>query len=223
MTVYATAAQLKAQPGITSGDDDTVIDLMLSAASAAIDGFCGRPLDGFLASELPSSRLYAGTGLPYLWIDEAVEVSQVELKFSKTDTVWTLLDVSEYLGFQGGPESPNFNRFPFRALMLTNDRIFPAIGDLQSDFITVDGVSSSMRTLPSVRVTGRWGYADLTPPMVVQATITQAARWFKRGQSFWADTTADSSFGSLSYRQSLDPDIEMMLKLSRLVRPIYGS
>lgn len=224
MTVYGTAEQLKAQPGITGGEDDSTIDLMLSAASAAIDGYCGRPLDGFLASELASSRLYAGKGLPYLWIDEAVEVSKLEVKLNKSAD-WLELDVSEYLGFQGNPDDPNFNRFPYRGLMLTGSRLFVLLGDTDPGFIPINGINpnTTQRVLPSVRVTGRWGYADLTPPQVVQATITQAARWFKRGQSFWADTAADSAMGTLSYRQSLDPDIEMMLKLSRLIRPIYAS
>jgi hypothetical protein len=56
----------------------------------------------------------------------------------------------------------------------------------------------------------------------VTATIVQASRWFKRGQSFWADTIASDSMGTASFRRSVDPDVKMMLDEARLRLTLYG-
>lgn len=225
-TVYATAEQLKAQPGIDGAGDDSTIELFLVAASLAIDGFCNRMQDGFQATVAPEQRSYTGLGLPWTFIDEAVEITQVEVKHGNAhSSEWTVISSSEYVGFQGDPNWPNFNRFPYRGIMLTSNKFFPAgftdfywYTDLQQEL----PAAGQPRKVPNIRVTGRWGYADVVPEPVVSATIAQAARWFKRGQSFWADTAGGDSFGSLSYRQALDPDVKMMLELSRLKRPVYG-
>lgn len=227
MTVYATPEQLYAQPGITVPDDTGTVDLMLAAASLAIDGFCNRAQDGFLATAMTHQRLYSGLGLPWLFIDEAVEITNIEWKSTAQQADWTTIDLADVIGFQGAPQDPNFNRFPYHALMLVGGRVnslWPVAGTDFGWFWSEADRSDlvNQRKLPNVRVTGRWGYADVVPDPVIQATITQAARWYKRGQSFWADTAASPDFGVLSYRQALDPDIRMMLTLARLQRPTYG-
>lgn len=227
-TVYATVEQLKAQPGVTGGDDDTVMALMLEAASRTIDGFCNRERDGFLASIVPSARLFVGSGMTYQWIDECVEVVSVAVKFTQTQPTYTSLAGTDWLPFKGGPDKPNFNLGPWTGIMAqrpgtigywpngwigTYGWIWP------SDRVLVD--DEMLPKLPTVEVSARWGYANAIPPQVTQATITQAARWFKRGQSFWADSAASSDFGVMQYRRELDPDVKMMLQLGRLVRPSY--
>jgi hypothetical protein len=73
--------------------------------------------------------------------------------------------------------------------------------------------------VPTVRITARWGYADTVPPEIRQATITQASRWYKRGEGTWADALANAEFGTVLFRQQLDPDLAMMLRRMRRLHP----
>lgn len=229
MTVYATKAEFKSQPDISGTKDDALIDLMLEAASAAIDGFCNRSQDGFVASAVASAREYVGEGLSHLWIDESIQITLVEYRLTGSGDYQTLS--TGYRGFRGSPQRPNFSRTPYMGILLTSSapiRVWPSgnsipdsWGQLTSASLQV--VSEAARQIDAtVRVTGRWGYAETVPPSVKSATIAQAARWMKRGQSFWADATARGEFGALMYRRDVDPDIKMMLTNARLVRPVYG-
>lgn len=211
-TVYATTAQLKAQPDIQSGANDTVIALLLSAASRAIDGLCNRP-DGFKADSVATARSYVGTSDTYTYIDEAVDVQMLEIKQGRGEP-WYAVTLGDWLPFTGSPDAPNYNRLPYHGVMLAGDLGPVSIADGRS--------APGVPTMPTIRVTARWGYSDTVPDLVIQATITQASRWFKRGQSAWADAAAINDFGQLFFVKSLDPDVELMLRLAQLTRTAYG-
>lgn len=222
--VYATAAELRAQPGITGAGDDLTLDLFLMAASRAIDGFTNRP-DGYVAGD-SETREFTGSGLPSMWVGDMCILTEVAI--SEDGTNFTTIDLSEVRGFQGAPEHPNFNRSPFYGLLLMGNtfRIFPQVMGT-AWFASMAGNSSLDPNSVSaaqvnVMITGCWGYAVECPTLIKTATIAQAARWFKRGQSFWADASADNTSGVMLWKQALDPDIKMMLQLSRLKRPLYG-
>ena len=228
---YATITELKARINIDSTDAtrDTVLTALLSAAEAAINGYCNRP-DGFVALATATARYYPGSGKSYQWIDECVAVSAVAVKDSASDdeddyTAWTLGTIGTTTGADvflatGDPEYPEFTRTPYTLLVIganADYSIFPS-----GNFRTRGGFrpsSDSVRGLPAVKVTARWGYAATVPANVKEACILQSARWWKRGQSAWADTIANVDFGVLMYRKSLDPDLQAMLMEARLVRP----
>jgi hypothetical protein len=48
-------------------------------------------------------------------------------------------------------------------------------------------------------------------PIVVQATVTQAARTFKRGLAGFEDASANVELGQVMYVKRLDPDVQVML------------
>lgn len=211
MTDYTTAAAVRAQPGMNSVDDDAVLGALITAASRAIDGFCNRP-DGFVAIDTATARVFAGSGKAWQWIDETVAITLVEVKASLTDTTYTSWTTSDWTAFSGDPARPNFNGTPYTGLLIN-----PA----GSYGIFTQGVSRDGAT-PTVRVTGRWGYAETVPAPVAQACITLAARWYKRGQSFWSDVLGNSDTGQMYYRKAIDPDVQMMLKWGRMMRPGIG-
>jgi hypothetical protein len=210
-TVYATAAQLRAQPNMTGANDDTVLELLLSAASRAVDGYCNRVDDGFLAPEALEERTFVGDGTESISIPECVELGTISVR-SRGVSAWTAVDDAYVLGYAGSAQRPNFNRFPYTGILLTTGT-FPL--GLHPDYPLQPGY-------PTVKVSGRFGYADAVPDVVVTATIVQASRWFKRGQSFWADTIASDSMGTASFRRSVDPDVKMMLDEARLRLTLYG-
>lgn len=206
MTVYATAAELRAQPDMNSSDSDVVLGALLEAASRAIDAYCNRP-DGFVAVDTAAARVYPGSGRPVQWIDECVSISLVEVKTAVTDSSYVEWSSGDWLAFSGEPRLPDYNRTPYQGVMV-------APGGSYAVFTGGAG--------PTVRVTARWGYAATCPAAVQQACITLAARWYKRGKTFWSDAMTAPDGGVAMFRKALDPDVQFMLTLGRLVRPTIG-
>jgi hypothetical protein len=203
---------------VTGADDDLVLELMLLAASRAIDGFCNYP-DGFLAQAY-ETREFASSGARHIWVGDMVEVTSVSLSYDGVN--FTELTDTDYRGFTGDPDRPNFNRSPLHGLLLVGSTYSAFPSGLGASWESGMADTTSRAARASVLVSGSWGYAEEVPALVKAATIVQASRWFKRGQSFWSDSSADPTGGQMLWKQALDPDMKMMLQLSRLKRPLYG-
>lgn len=225
MTSYASIAELKLQidkTGSTGTGDPANLQLLLDGATDAINALCNRP-DGFVALSVGAARVYNGEGGPYQWIDECISISLVEVKDSPTDTTYATWAASDWIAFSGDPDAPDFNRLPYTALMVTPNGSFSHF--VSGRFTTRRGFmpdTTVTRGTPTVRVTAKWGYASVVPPRVKEACLVQAARWYKRGESSWADAMAPANFGTLMFTKVLDPDVESMLIRGRLIRPAIG-
>jgi len=200
---YATAAELRSRLDVAATVHDTVLNNVLEAASRAIDGVCNRP-DGFLALTSATERSYRGDGERHLSIDECVEITAVVE--TDTDGAETTLDAGDYAAYRGSYEFPVFSA-PYTAIMRTDD----------------DEGYTSYATFTKARwanwsVTARWGYADAIPALVREATVAQAARWWMRGRSAWSDVVIAADGKWMAYRQTVDPDIAMMLDHGKLIR-----
>lgn len=222
---YATIAELKLQidkTGSTGTGDPANLQLLLDAATDTINGVCNRP-DGFVSLANAAARVYNGEGGPYQWIDECTAITLVEVKDSPTDSTFATWAVTDWIPFSGDPDAPDFNRLPFAAIMVTPNGSFSHF--VSGRFTTRRGFmpdSTVTRGTPTVKVTAKWGYSVTVPARVKEACLVQAARWFKRGESSWADAMAPASFGTLMFVKVLDPDVENMLVKARLIRPAVG-
>lgn len=210
MTPYATTAEVRQQVGKKEPNDDPLMEQLIAAAQQCIDGLCNRP-DGFVAAAVVTARLFAGSGQLTLRIGECVEVTLVESKHP-AGTLWSAWPVGHWLAFSGDPRDPDFDRLPYTQIMAA-----PV-----SAYASFPSGRYGSAAYPTVRVTARWGYAPTVPDVIRQATITQVARWYKRGQSAWADTLANEDLGLLSYRKVMDPDVVLMLEKARFIRPTVG-
>jgi len=231
---YATAAELKAEIGQTTADD-VRLGRLLSAAETKINNLLRRP-DGFVAVTTAAARYYKGSGTPVQRIHEFVEVTAVAVKGSSSDdeddyTSWTVGVIgttteADVFPARGDAENPDFTlpsvcTYPFDLLIIGPN------GDY-SQFISGKRVSSKgwrsdaqfKRGLPTVQVTAKWGYATTVPADIKEATIMQAARWYKRLASGMADTLASADLGALLYVQKLDPDIAGILLDGRYMNPV---
>jgi hypothetical protein len=204
---YCSVAELKAQIVKHQADHDAILQPLIDAAKDAIDAFCNRP-DGFVALTTATARLYVGDGSRVLWIDECVEVSLVEVKNGVADAGYVTWTTSDWLAATGDPHNPIFNRTPYTFLIALPTGSYSAFTNGKRD-----GYS-----LPTGRITSRWGYAASAPPRVKQACLTQAARWYQRGKSGWGDALVNQDFGMVLYKKPLDPDVQMMLMHGRLVK-----
>jgi hypothetical protein len=225
MTSYASIAELKLQidkTGSTGTGDPANLQLLLDAATEAINGYCNHP-DGFVALSVATARAYNGEGGPYQWIDECTSISLVEVKDSPTDSTYQSWAATDWVAFSGDPDAPDFNRLPYTAIMVTPNGTYSNF--TSGRFTTRRGFmpdTTVTRGTPTVRVTAKWGYASTCPQRIKEACIIQAARWFKRGESSWADAMAPAGFGTLMFTKVLDPDLENILRYGRFVRPAVG-
>lgn len=220
--MYCTAAELRGQMNKTSVADDAILTAIIAAAENTINQFTNRP-DGFIALTNATARLYSGSGKPYLFIDENVSITLVEVKSSPTDTTYTSWATTDWIPFRGDPEDPNYNGLPYTAIMVDptgNYSIF-----YSGSFVTRGGFRPSTdvnRGVPTVRITAKWGYSVAVPADIKQACLMQSARWYKRMEGAMSDALASAELGTLLYRQVLDPDVKMILVNGRYVKPAVG-
>lgn len=225
MANYATAAELRTQmekTGVTGAASDTALGVILEAVSRAIDGYYNRP-DGLVAPVVATARTYAGQGLPFIFIDDCIDVTAVAVKDSATDTTYTAWATTDWTPFTGDPEDPDFNTLPYTGVMVD-----PA-GDhsvfTSGRFTTRGGFRPSTgvaRGAETVQVTAKWGYASAVPPAIKELTLVLAARLYKKGLSSHVDIVSSDQFGQMAYRELSATEIRLMLDGMRLYRPAMG-
>ena len=230
MAGYCTLASVKARMQKADTDADAFLPMIIDAASRAIDNFCNRP-DGFEASDAAIARYLSGNGRAVLLIDECVEIIAVAVKDAATDTAYTAWQTpttnmagdGDWLAFSGAPENPDFDSLPYESLMtdLNGDyRTFTSGRYLGLRGFRPEGDAS--RSVPTVQVTAKWGYAINVPDAIKEACIMQVIRWYKREQGAMASALASAELGTLDLFRTLDPDFEFILAMGRYVRPATG-
>lgn len=217
---YLTADDIKAAlpDGSWGTAYDTELARLATAASRAIDRFTGRE-DGAYKVTADTTRLFTPPlarghvepdlghlflPLPAslaLWVGElAAAPTSVAMTVTTPRGVYTTLAATDYY-----PEPANalLEGRPYTRLVL--DRY--------------NGAYMQWYPWPlAVKVVGRFGYSTEPPGEIVEATLIQAVRWFKRGQQAFQDTGAVSELAQLRYVKRLDPDIEAILERGGYVR-----
>jgi hypothetical protein len=221
---YATVDELKLEVTKVGDERDEVIGSMILAASRLIDRYCNRSRDGFVAGD-PERRTYVPASNRHCWLDECVSVTRVEASRGIGSEA-VVLDPALWLPARGSPDQPTFGATPYTLVvtsepLLTPHRSFgPAWSSTWSNSWSPSRGKMTRRVAwPSVWVTLTPGFAESVPEVVNQCCKIQVARWVRRAASSWADAIGDSVTGELRFVQQLDPDVELMLKYGRLVRP----
>lgn len=222
---YATADELRTQmdkTGTAGSGSDVNLTIVLDGVSQAIDRYFNRPDDWFVALAVAAARLFPGSGKAYQIIDECVEISAVAVKSSPSDSSYTAWAATDYIKFTGDPRFPDFNGLPYTGIMIDPNGDYSVFtSGLYGGLHGFRPSGNLGRAIPTVQVTAKWGYAVTCPPVIKQATLALAARWFKQGQGAWADTLASADFGGLIY-QKMNSDIRLMLENTRFHKPALG-
>lgn len=212
---YATAGELRDRIGKTSPAKDTMLTDLIAAAELSINKFTNRP-DGFEAATTATARVYAGSGKPFVLIDECVSVTLVAVKESYTDTTYTAWGAGDWIAFSGDPSAPNFQPLvhgrPYNALMV----------DPTGDESYFFGGKVGRTSFPTVQVTAKWGYCTTVPDDIREACLIQATRLYKRFEGGMSDALASGELGQLLYRQTLDPEAKQLLVAGRYIKPTTG-
>jgi len=221
VTDYTSTTVLKARLGITDTNDDTTLAALITAASNAVDRWCKRPMGGFagsvearvfdvhttIAGPLRVARdVGIGTGSGFIVgiptgytsivdIDPLLSVTAVATDTQANgvyDTTWITTDYNLM------PPNAALDGLPYRQIRASEQgaQQFP-IGQRR------------------LQITGTWGEATTTPPLIQEAVILTAIRWFKRKDSPLG-VMGDPAIGIVKL-SVLDPDVIAMLKESGYV------
>lgn len=200
MSSYADLADLKNRLNITKADHDSPLQISLTAASRQIDKWSGRRDNGFALDAAVSARTYRPNGRivrdldgERLLIDELGSVAGLVVETGSGIT-WSAVS-----GVEVGPEN---------AL---------ALGEPVSWLGVPFGywvIGPTVR----VRVTARWGWPAI-PPAIVEATLLQAARLYRRKDSP-EGVVGSAEWGAIRVSR-LDPDVAELVQ-SVGVLPGFG-
>jgi hypothetical protein len=190
---YSSLATLKAELRITDTTDDTRIARIITAASRAVDGLCNVPDNAF--NTLAGTRYFDvlakfAVGNRYVIdIDPLLSATLVATDDNGAGTwptTWTVNTDYTLLPINAGLDG-----YPYRQLR------------------TVPSGKAMTVGAKMLKITGNWGYSATTPPVIEEATVLQAIRWFKRPDApFGVAGTQEMGF----VRISADPDVEAILK-----------
>lgn len=230
MSSYTTLHQVKARIQKTNTDADAFLPQIIDAASRAIDRFCNRP-DGFEASDAATARYFTGNGKGYLLIDENVTVEAVLVKESPNETTYTawitpttpLAGDGDWIPFSGDPKAPNFNDLPYDAIMVDPNGDWSYFtGGRYTGRSGFRPMGIGERSVPTVMVLAKWGFAVDVPDDIKEACVMQAAIWYKRMQGAMASALANTELGVLDLYRTLDPAIEFILQRGRYMKVATG-
>ena len=216
MTDYTNTVVLKARLGITDSNDDATLAALITAASNAVDRWCKRPFGGFagavesrifdvhttIAGPLQVARStgdFGGggfiVGIPtgYTTIVDIDPLQSVTAVATDTqgngvyDTTWLSTDYNLM------PPNAPLDGLPYRQIRASEQ-----------------GAQQFNIGQRRLQITGTWGEATTTPPLIQEAVILTAIRWFKRKDAPFG-ITGDLALGVVRLSPA-DPDVTRMLQ-----------
>lgn len=194
-TTYATLPLLKESLGITDSESDDLLTPALASASRSIDTVTGRRfwIDDDVSARIyrPAERTVVQRDGVLLLVDDIATTTGLIVEQGNTGS-WTALT-----DYETSPENALARGRPINGLLR----------------LGAWGGGYGIR----VRVTAKWGWPSV-PDEVVQATLIQAARLFRRKDSP-EGVTASSEWGPIRVNR-LDPDVQALLQ--NLVLPAFA-
>ncbi len=184
---YATVDQLKGWLRIADNVDDTELQFLVTAASRAIDTFCGRQ---FGQVSTPEARTYTAIYKSGRWV---VPIDDLQNASGATVTA----GASSVTDFTLRPLNGPLNGFPYTELTFT--------GGPWGCYATED---------PLVEVTATWGWTSV-PDTIIAALKLQANRFLARRDSPFGVAGSPDQGNELRLLARVDPDVELMLAAYR--------
>ncbi len=185
---YVTSTNLKVPLGISDSTDDTWLGIVATAASRAIDTWCGRR---FYADGAATARVFHPVSSLLVLVDDIAVTTDLVIKSDPTGdasfgTTWTTADY-ELRPLNGVVR--NRSGHPYESIWAVNNLWFPC------------------NARASVQVTARWGWTT-APEEITQAAYLLGEDLFKRKDAPFG-VAGVSDFGVLRIKQ--DPIVQALL------------
>lgn len=192
--VYCSLADVKAQLRIVDGIDDAIIERAIESATDLISLYCDR---SFLSSS--TTRVYTPEDASVVLIDDLASVTSVKLSSAADGNFDITLSASDYQLEPLNGIVSGISGWPSTSIRAVGSYSFPLY-----------------RGAATVQVIGSFGWSSV-PRSVRQATILQAARIFKRGDSPMG-VISSPDLGLIRVGSKVDPDVAQLLEGYRLTR-----
>jgi hypothetical protein len=202
---YCTLSDLKHTNTLAINDSDSVSDDLLEgvieAVSRRIDDETHRR---FWSDSGDVSRYYTASNGNFLFVDDIASPSSGVAIVTDTngdgtfDDTWTLSD------FVLEPYNAETDGVPYQKIEVSSNGqfLFPA------------------KIKKGIKVTAKWGWPTAVPKPIVQATILQSERLFKRFSTPLGSQSM-TALGQMTLTiPKLDPDVELLI--SRYIKPTFG-
>lgn len=201
MVAYAGADDIRlawVNSNLPSGSAiDNVLNTLASAASRELDRYLATPT-GFWRTETSSVRYFNGNNTDKLYVDK-FSGNPLFVGYSDNGVVD---NVSGTGGSYNNLPDTDYFTFPFNSV---DDIRF----GIQLD--ALNGNHARFFNYPRcVKIGAYWGHRTV-PDEIKQATVTQAVRWYKRGEQSFADVGAIKDLGQIKYMKGIDPEVEMLV------------
>jgi len=197
MTLYASAAQIKAALRITDSVDDTLINMAGSAASELINGYCGRSFENYGTA----TRYFAPNDLYVLQIDDLAGTAITVLSSSNADDVFDVTFAAKDYQLEPLNSLSEGLSWPFTRIRAVDDFDWSVFGDEAT-----------------AKITGVWGWPAV-PASISQAAVIQGSRIFTRLQSPLG-IAGFGDMGVVRVSRQLDPDVAQLVEPFRRMRSI---
>ena len=192
VNAYTTLASVKRSLSITDSVDDDLIELCINAASRAIDNMTERTF-----FQTTATRVFVPDDSFFCPIDDLYQLTSLKTSDDADqdyDITWGVKD--RQLEPLNG--SLNGTDWPYTGIRAVGDYLFPTVG-----------------SEATVQVTGVFGWSSV-PVAIEQATILQAARYFKRADSPMGVAGFDAM--GVVRLSNVDPDIYTLLEPYKKIR-----
>jgi hypothetical protein len=189
MTLYASAAQIKAALRITDSTDDTLITMAGSAASDLIDGYCGRTF----TTTGTVTRFYAPSDNYVLFTDDIAGTALTIMSSTAADSVYDVTWATTDYQLEPLNGVTSGGTVPFNRIRAVDNYLWP--------------MASGEAT---VKIAGLFGYPAV-PITVTQAAVLQAARIFTRLLSPLG-VAGFGDMGVVRISRALDPDVAQLVE-----------
>jgi len=189
---YATLADVKRQLDIDDTVDDGLLELCISSASRAIDNMTERTF-----GQVEETRVFVPDDSFFCPIDDLYSLTTLKTADDadqEFDVTWDVKD--RQLEPLNG--SLNGTDWPYTGIRAVGDYLFPTVG-----------------SEATVQVTGVFGWPAV-PTAIKQATILQAARYYKRSDSPMGVAGFDAM--GVVRLSNVDPDIYVLLEPYKKIR-----
>lgn len=197
MADYTTAEEVKtdleAGGATATAALDTFLVSAITEASRLIDRYKQVEDNAYNCAGADETRYFNGSGRVRQPVGYVASITSVAVEETDgTYTTWT--EDTDYFNW---PENHDTIAEPIRYLEVNQ----------KSDGTKSVWTYGQRR----VKVVGDFGIATSTPPEVNRACKIQVQRWAKRAQQGWADASTNTDLGQIQFRQSLDPDVKVIL------------
>lgn len=190
---YCDVTDLKSWLGISDSNSDAILEIIIGAASRAIDRYCGRR---FFVDSGSGTKDYFVSNCHAVEVHDFVVASGVTVTVDDTgDGTYetTFTSGTDYYVQPVNRERNGITYWPGESLIAIGAQSFP----------------QPWTSRPTVRVNATWGWQAI-PDEVRQACLLKAARLFRRQQTP-EGIAGGSEFGAIRISNKEDPDVCMLL------------